>query len=289
MAAHVAIVTDSTCNLNPELIAENHIHVVPLYVVWGEESFRDGIDLTGQELFKRLRESPEIPKTSQVSPQDFVEAFTRACEQEGADEVICAVLSGDLSGTYASAIQAREQVDFPVHVIDTRQISWALGFPVLAGARAREQGRDTAEIVQIIQDTAMRSHLLFVVESLDYLHRGGRIGNASRLLGTALNIKPILEVREGIVDSAEKVRTRKRAIEHLLKMAGQLAAGRPIHRFAVIHGDVPQEAEALFDRGVETFQPQEAYLSLATAVLGVHVGPGTLGVIVEWAENHSGE
>jgi DegV family protein with EDD domain len=282
----IALVTDSTCNLPPALAAERHIYVAPLYVIWGEKSYKDGIDITEEELFDRLAKigtKGTLPKTSQVAPQDFVTLFEQARAAENADEVVCAVLSSELSGTYASAVQAREIVDFPVHIVDTLQASWALGFPVLAGAEARDAGATPAEIVATIQQAAQHTKLLFMVESLDYLHAGGRIGGAARLVGTALNIKPILEVtNEGVINAADKVRTRKRAVGHLLKLAEQQAGGAAIRRLAVIHSGAPEDAEALLAQACEKLAPQDHYLSFITAVLGVHVGPGALGIIVNW-------
>jgi DegV family protein with EDD domain len=278
-----ALVTDSTCNLYPELAAENHIHVVPLYIIWDDRSYRDGIDLKEPELFRRLARTNHLPKTSQASPQDFVEAFQQAREADQADEVVCAVISSDLSGTYASAVQARETVGFPVHVIDTRQVSWSLGYTVLSAAAARDAGAGPGEIVEAVQRTAAHSCVLFTIESLDYLYYGGRIGNASRLLGSALNIKPVLEIKDGVVFPVDKVRTRGRAVATLLKAAAKHAAGYPICRLAVIHGDVEEEAKELLDEAAARFHPRETYLSYATAVLGVHVGPGTLGIVVEWS------
>jgi DegV family protein with EDD domain len=283
----IALVTDSTCNLPPSLAAERHIYVAPLYVIWGEESYKDGVDITEDELFDRLVKvgtKGELPKTSQVAPQDFVTLFEKARTQEGADEIVCAVLSSELSGTYASAIQAQDMVDFPVHIVDTLQASWALGFPVLAGAEARDAGATPAEIVAAIHQATRHTKLLFMVESLDYLHAGGRIGGAARLLGTALNIKPILEVTpEGVINAADKVRTRKRAVAHLLRLAEQQAGGAPIQRLAVIHSGAAEDAEMLLTQAREELKPQEHYLSFITAVLGVHVGPGALGIIVNWA------
>ena len=125
MSSPVALVTDSTCNIPPDLASEHRIYVAPLYVLWGDDSYRDGIDITEVELFRRLAVARDLPKTSQVSPQDFVDLFRRAREEEQAEEVVCGVLSSGISGTYASAIQARDTVEFPVHVVDTRQVSWA--------------------------------------------------------------------------------------------------------------------------------------------------------------------
>lgn len=283
MSSPVALVTDSTCNIPPDLAAERHIYVAPLYVLWGEESYRDGIDITEPELFRRLAVARDLPKTSQVSPQDFANLYRRAREAENAEEVVCGVVSSGISGTYASAMQACEMVDFPVHVVDTRQTSWALGFTVLAAARARDAGQSAEVVAETLRETAARTHLLFIVESLDYLHKGGRIGGASRLLGTALNIKPVLELRDGVVQPVDKVRTRKRAIEYILTHIGQIAGERPIVRLGIIHGDVIDEALALRDAAVARYNPGEVYVSYATAVLGVHVGPGALGINAEWS------
>lgn len=283
MSSPVALVTDSTCNIPPDLAAERHIYVAPLYVLWGEESYRDGIDITEPELFRRLAVARDLPKTSQVSPQDFADLYRRAREAENAEEVVCGVVSSGISGTYASAMQACEMVDFPVHVVDTRQTSWALGFTVLAAARARDAGQSAEAVAETLRETAARTHLLFIVESLDYLHKGGRIGGASRLLGTALNIKPVLELRDGVVQPVDKVRTRKRAIEYILTHIGQIAGERPIVRLGIIHGDVIDEALALRDAAVARYNPGEVYVSYATAVLGVHVGPGALGINAEWS------
>lgn len=282
--ARTALVTDSTCNLSPELAAEQHIYVTSLYVIWNEETFRDGIDMSERVFFNRLATSGDIPKTSQASPQDFVMLFEKAREAEHADEVVCAVLSSDLSGTYASAVQAKEQVDFPVHVVDTRQITWALGHIMLSAAVARDAGASPVEIVETIRRSAERQYVVFTINSLEYIRRGGRIGNARLLLGSALHIKPVLDVRDGIVNSVENVRTRKRAVEFLVKAAAERAGGCPVVRASIIHGDALEEAEALRKQAIEKFNPQETHLSYACTTIGVHTGPGVLGLVVEWAD-----
>lgn len=287
MTAKIALVTDSTSNLPNELAAERHIYKAPLYVLWGEDSLKDGVDITEIELMQRLAAldpKGELPKTSQVSPQDFIDLFEQAREAENADEIVCGVISGALSGTYASAMQAKAAVDFPVHVVDTLQTSWALGFPMLSAADARDNGASVEEIVQVIEHESRQSRLLFTVDTLEYLHRGGRIGGASRLLGTALNIKPILDVREGLIDSVDKVRTRKRAIEHLIKVAGSHVNGHKIARLAIIHGNVEADANGMLTQAVEHFPTEETYVTNITAVLGVHVGPGAIGIIVQWSD-----
>lgn len=282
MAKRIALVTDSTCNIPADMAAERRIYTAPLYILWDDESFRDGIDISAEAFYKRLAASKTLPKTSQVSVQDFVDLFEKAREAEQADEVICTVISSELSGTYASAVQAAVQVDFPVRLIDTLQTSWALGFPVLAGADARDAGADPASIEQVIRSAMVRQRLIFTIDSLEYLHKGGRIGNARLLLGSALHIKPILELDSGIVSSAENVRTRKRAVEQMLTVAVLRAGGCTIRRVAAIHGDAEGEVQRLLEQAKARFQPEESHKSYITPVLGVHVGPGALGIVVEW-------
>lgn len=282
MSLRTALVTDSTCNLPEDLAAQHRIYVAPLYVLWGEDTYRDGIDITEPEFYRRLRQGGEIPSTSQVSAQDFVDLFNRAREQENAEAVVCAVLSNELSGTYASALQAQAAVEFPVFVVDTKQVSWSLGLAMLAAADARDSGASPIEIAEHVKSAAKRTKLIFTIESLEYLHRGGRIGQARLLLGSALNIKPVLELRDGIVHSTESVRTRKRALERIVKLAKQYSGGRAVRRLAVLHADVGSEAEALLEAATAALEPDDAYSSYATTVIGVHAGPGAIGLAIEY-------
>lgn len=283
MAARTAIVTDSTCNLPPDLARERGIHVVPLYVVWGDESLRDGIDIHEQEFYARLRASKDIPKTSQATPQDFVLAFEQARAAANADEVVCAVVSSALSGTYASAILAQDMVDFPVQVIDTRQVSWALGHVTLAAADARDNGASAGEIAAAARDAAARQQLVFTIDSLEHLKRGGRISSGKLFVGSALNIKPVLVVREGVIEAVENVRTRKRALQQLPKVAADVLDGRQVKRLSVLHADAEAEGRAVLEQAQQQFQPEEIMFAYATTVLGVHAGPGAVGLVVEWS------
>ncbi len=283
MAARTAIVTDSTCNLPPDLARERGIHVVPLYVVWGDESLRDGIDIHEQEFYARLRASKDIPKTSQATPQDFVLAFEQARAAANADEVVCTVVSSALSGTYASAILAQDMVDFPVQVIDTRQVSWALGHVTLAAADARDNGASAGEIAAAARDAAARQQLVFTIDSLEHLKRGGRISSGKLFVGSALNIKPVLVVREGVIEAVENVRTRKRALQQLPKVAADVLDGRQVKRLSVLHADAEAEGRAVLEQAQQQFQPEEIMFAYATTVLGVHAGPGAVGLVVEWS------
>ncbi len=279
---HIALVTDSTSNIPPDIAAKRRIHVAPLYILWGDESYKDGIDLTDIVLFQRMQETTLLPKTSQVSVPDFVAVFEAAQHNEGAEAIVCPVISEELSGTYASAIQAAEQVDIPVHVIDTRQTSWGLGFAVLAAADARDNGASVEEIVHTIKQAAANSQVIFTVDTLDYLHRGGRIGKASWLVGSALSIKPLLVLQDGVIHAVDKVRTHKRAVEHLLKVADHHIKGRQVKRLCIIHSGPEDEARGLLTDAKARFSPGETYLTYVAAVIGVHIGPGALGIIVEW-------
>ena len=174
-------------------------------------------------------------------------------------------------------------VDFPVRIIDTRQVTWALGFAVLAGAAVRDAGGSADEIEEAIRAAAACQSIIFTVESLEYLHRGGRIGNARLLLGSALSIKPILELHEGVVTSVDNVRTRKRALETLVKTAADRAAGRKVERLAVIHGAAEQEAQEVLEAAAGKFNPQETRFSYGCMAIGVHTGPGVVGLVVDWS------
>lgn len=282
MAARTAIITDSTCNLPPELAQERRIHVAPLYVVWGDESLRDGIDMQEPEFYARLRASSDIPKTSQVTPRDFATLFEQVRAEEDADEIVCAVISSELSGTYASAILAQGIVDFPVHVVDTRQVSWALGHAALSAAEARDQGASPAEIAAATRDAAARQQLVFTIDSLEHLRRGGRIGSGKLLFGSALNIKPVLILRDGVIEAVENVRTRKRALQQIVKTADKMLNGRSVRRLSALHADAEEDGRAVFAVAREKFNPAETYSAYATTVLGVHAGPGAVGLVVEW-------
>lgn len=281
MSVRTAIVTDSTSDLPPDLAEERRIHVVPLYVIWGEETMRDGVDLNPPSFYRMLEASADIPKTSQASPQDFVEAFETAREAEGADEIVCAVLSQQLSGTYTSAMQARELVDFPVHVIDTQQITWGLGHAVLTGTEWRDRGANAIEIADAIREAAARQRVYFTVENLEYLRRGGRIGNVRLLLGTALSIKPLLQIKDGAIAPVDNVRSRRRVLERMLTEAEAFIADYPTGQVCVVHGNAEQEAQRLLEEVNHRFKPAVARLSYACMAIGVHTGPGVLGIVVE--------
>jgi len=275
-AHDIAIVTDSTCDIPPDLVQKHDLTIVPLYILWGDRQLIDGVDIDQETFFARLPDDPDHPSTSQPTPGDFV----RVLEKLAAREILVIALSDALSGTYESACQAREQLDVPVHVFDSRSLSMGLGFQVLAAARAREDGADVQGMIAAAERVRDRLSILLTVDTLEYLHRGGRIGAAAKLLGSMVQLKPMLGVNHecGILEPVEKTRTRKRALARILEGTFErVDPDRPI-RVAVLHGAAPEEARMLLDQVQQRCTPVETVLAPITPVLGVHGGPGTIGL-----------
>jgi DegV family protein with EDD domain len=272
----IAIVTDSTSDLPPGLAEQYAITVVPLYVLWGDEQLRDGVDISNSEFYARLPTDPDHPTTSQPTPADFV----RAIEGLDAEEVLIFTLARKLSATYESASMAGEMVGVPVHVVNSNSVSMGLGWQVIAAARAREQGADVAAMIAEAERVRQGLSVLFVVDTLDYLHKGGRIGGAARLLGSALQLKPLLEVNAevGAVDSVERIRTRQRSLKRLVEATFErIDPARPL-RMSILSGGAPEETQALFDEMQQTYKPVEITIARVSPVIGTHAGPGLVGL-----------
>ena len=278
--SRIAIVTDSSVNVPAGVREECGMHVVPLNTIFNGEVFRDGIDITPTRFYELLRAASELPTTSQPSTGDFVEVYSRLSQE--ADAIVSIHLSELLSGTIKSALSARELVnDIPIEIIDSRSVSLGLGFVVTAAARAIQEGRSLPEVVEAIQQLIPKTNIIFVVDTLKYLHMGGRIGGASAMLGSALKIKPLLHIHEGEVSPLERVRSKSRATERMLEiMAERLQAedGDGVLRAAVVHADREDEALELLEQVLSRFQAAESYLTDLTPAVGTHVGPGTLGL-----------
>jgi DegV family protein with EDD domain len=280
IVTRTAIVTDSGVNIPTSVQEEYGIHIVPLKVIFDGQTFRDGADITPAQFYEKLRAAPELPTTSQPSSGDFVEVYSRLSEE--VDAIVSIHLSEDLSGTVKSALAAQQLVNHvPIEVIDSRSASLGLGFVVMAAARAAQDGKSLPEVVAAARELIPRINVMFVVDTLKYLHMGGRIGGASAMLGTALKIKPLLHLYEGEVNPLERVRSKCRATERMLAiMAERLAAeqdGGVLHA-AVVHADRPDEAKELKEQVQSRFEPHELYLAELTPAIGTHVGPGTIGL-----------
>ena len=277
--SRIAIVTDSSVNVPSGIQRECGMHVVPLKVIFNGQTFQDGIDLAPARFYELLRAASELPTTSQPSTGDFVEVYSRLSEE--ADAIVSIHLSELLSGTIKSALAARELVNHvPIEVVDSRSVSLGLGFMVMAAARAAQQGKGLPEVTAATQRLIPKMNIIFVVDTLKYLHMGGRIGGASAMLGSALKIKPLLHIRDGEVSPLERVRSKCRAIDRMLEIMAQRLEedSDGVLRAAVVHADRADEALELQEKVLSRFQPAESYLTDLTPAVGVHVGPGTLGL-----------
>ncbi len=269
----VAIVTESSSNLPPEVVEEYGIHVLPLKVIWEEKVFRDGVDLTPQEFYSRLRMDHYMPTTAAFSPSEFLETFRSLAQEHEA--IVAILLSQDLTGSVEAAqIASQMAPTLPVHIVDSRTAAMAQGFIVLEAARAAAAGATAEQVVARAQEMIPRVQFLATLETLEYLRRGGRIGTAAAFLGSMLQMKPIVGIppAHGTVVGVARPRTWKRAVEQMLDLMGEAVGERPVH-VAVSHGDQEEEAHALAEELRRRFDVRELYITYFTAVMGAHAGP----------------
>jgi len=273
----IAIVTDSTAYLPKAFIESNNIKVIPLKIHWDDDDFEDGVNITPTQFYERLEKSSTIPTTSQPTAEEFLRIFEELAPN--CDGIVVPLISSGISGTVASAQAAVSMFSqVPVEVIDSSSTAAGLALVVIAIAQNVSEGKSLNEVKLHAEEILQRMSLFFVVDTLKYLHKGGRIGGASRYLGTMLSIKPILYIK-GTIDALEKVRTKKKAIERLIDLAVDKAAGKPA-RVGVMHANALEEAKNL--RGYLQLQIncKEIEIYDISPVIGTHVGPGTLGVAV---------
>lgn len=275
----VAIVTDSTAYLPPDLIQRYGITVTPQILIWGDETFRDGVDIQPQEFYQRLKTAKVMPTTSQVSVVTMQNTFQHLVDN--GHEVLGIFISSKLSGTIQSALQAKELMSAAgekVTIVDSLTTAMAMGFIVLTAARAAQDGASLRECQQIAEKAREHVGVYFVVDTLEFLHRGGRIGGAQRFLGTALNMKPVLSLRDGRVEAVERIRTKGKAIERVLELVAEDIKGRSPVRLATLHANAAEEAKQLLERASAMFQAAESIFSEVSPVIGTHAGPGTVGL-----------
>jgi DegV family protein with EDD domain len=273
----VAIVTDSTAYLPTELVNQYHLTIAPQILIWGGETFRDGVDIQPAEFYTRLKKASVMPTTSQVTIASFEEIFQRLLG-EGYD-VLALLISKLISGTIDSALQAREM--FPgarIEIWDTRSTAMAMGFQVLSVARLAEQGASLAECKALAEKASEHTGVVFAVDTLEFLHRGGRIGGGTRFLGSALNIKPILELTGGRVEAVERVRTRKKSLLRLVEIVEERIRDRKPIRLATLHANAPEEAREVLEIANQRIGAIESVFSEVSPVVGTHAGPGVVGL-----------
>ena len=275
----VAFVTDSTAYIPADLVQQYGITVAPQVLIWGEATFQDGVDIQPDEFYARLKTAKTMPTTSQVAVVTMQGIFQRLIDQ-GFD-VLGVFISAKLSGTMQSAIQGREAMGSAagkVTLVDSNTTAMAMGFMILAAARAAKSGAGMAECVALVE--AARDHVgvYFAVDTLEFLHRGGRIGGAQRFIGSALNMKPILALRDGRVEALDRVRTKSKALDRLLELVSSDVRGQPNVHLATLHANAEQEARLLLERASRELNAVESVLSSVSPVVGTHAGPGTVGL-----------
>ena len=275
MARKVAIVTDSTADLPPELVEELGVTIVPLQVIFGDEAYREGVEITTEEFYERLVKSRQLPTTSAPSVGDFQEVYERLLEE--VDSIVSIHIGAKLSGTIQAAQTARQSLAKPerIEIVDSQAVSVAIGFATMEAVEAARAGAKLAEVKAAAESAVQRAHVRFMLDTLEYVRRGGRIGRARAYMGTLLRVKPILSFREGEVYPEERVRTRARGLERMIQWA---VRHQKVKRAVVAHSTTLDEAESIRERLAMAFPSVKVYLIRFGPVLGTHGGPGTIGV-----------
>lgn len=277
--AKTAVVTDSTAYIPDALCKELNITVVPLAVIWANETFLDGVTMKPDDFYTRLKDSKVMPTTSQATPAGMHTAFDGLLEQ-GYD-VMGVFISDKLSGTLDSARQARQEFRSAkdrIAIFDSQTVAMALGFQALACARAAAQGASLKDCQRLAEQVRGNTGVFFAVETLEFLHRGGRIGGAQRLLGSALNMKPIITIKDGKVDAAGQVRTSTKAHAKVMELVAQHCEGKSQVRLATLQANAEGAAKALLDKASQQLHAVESILSSVSPAIGTHTGPGTVGL-----------
>ncbi len=272
----VKVVTDSTSDIPADMAEGLGITVVPLNVNFGTETFKDNVTLSADEFYTRLTGGGTLPTTSQPSPGDFVEVYDRLGAE--ADGIVSVHLSARESGTYNSAVQARAETraECPIEIVDSEQFSMGLGMIAMTAARAANEGAGVEEVAAAAIEAKTRSECVCMFETLDYLVKGGRVGRAQGLVGSLLNIKPMIIIRGGRVDKLAKVRTFAKSVARLKETARDFA---PLESLAVLYSTTPEAAQALAGDLSDLLPPgAEPYIARFGPVIGTYTGPGALGI-----------
>lgn len=274
----VAVITDSTSSLSPAMGKQYGLSVIPEYVIFGEQTYYDGVNLDAETFYRLLKNSKKLPTTSQPSVQDFVKAYTTLAEE--AETIVSIHLSQKMSATLDSARGACQQLPgVAIQVIDSQSVSMGLGMIAIAAARAAAAGKEADEVVSLVETLIPKVNVIFAVDTLEYLYKGGRIGGATAFMGSVLSIKPVLYIKDGRIEPLEKARTKKNAIARVLDlMAERIGTAEGVHA-AIMYCSIPEEAQALGEQVKARFHPAELLVTEAGPIIGTHSGPGTLGIV----------
>jgi DegV family protein with EDD domain len=277
----VKIVTDTLSDITADLAAKLGVTVIPLYVRFGETLYRDRIDITSEDFYRRLVNEPKLPSTTQPSPNDFAEVYNKLAEET--DEILVISISSKMSGTYQSATQAKEMVQgkVKIEIIDTLQVAMAEGLVVVSAVNAVKAGANLAAAAEAARSALSRIHLVAYFDTLKYLAKGGRIGKASGLVGSLLSVKPILTTREGEMAPLTRVRSLSAGLDYLYNV---VAGTSKVEAVAVEHATTTVEADKLVERLNNIFPKENIYRSVISPVIGTYSGPGAIALTVLEAE-----
>ena len=276
----VKIVTDSGADLPEELAKELGITVVPIYVRFGDKVYRAGVDISEDEFYERLTHDPVHPNTTQPSPQDFADVYQKLSSD--ADGIVSIHITGKLSGTCNSALMAKDMLETgcPIEVVDSETLTMGVGLIVIAAATAAKAGGSLEKVVGAAKQAIPETNLLFLLDTLEYLKKGGRIGKAKALLGSILSVKPVLTIKDGELVPAGQVRTRAKGMDKLFEFVKNVG---DIQDLAVVYNTTPDEAQALAERIGSVFDREKIRMAKLGAGLGVHGGPGAMAVAIREA------
>jgi len=274
----ISIITDSTAYIPKDYLDRYGIYVVPTILNWGSKMYRDGVDIAPTEFFERMKTDPVHPTTSVPSIGEFREVYAKAAQN--AEAVVGVHLSAKLSGTFSAAEQAVAMIpDKTIKVVDSNSTAMALGFVVLAAARAAAAGKPLDQVVQAAHGAIPHTGVVLTVETLEYLRRGGRIGGAQAFIGGLLDAKPILELRDGRIEPLERVRTKKKAMQRLVEIVVERIKGQTPLRLATLHAAAPEDAAFILESAkTQLGSVEEAILSEVSPTIATHTGPGTVGL-----------
>jgi len=271
----IKIVTDSAADLPAILTEEMDITVVPVYLRFGEEIYRDRVDISEEEFYQRLLYDPVHPNTTQPSPQDFTSVYDKISQES--DGIISIHITSKLSGTYNSAVKGKEMVinQCPIEVVDSQTVSIATGLIVIQASKMAQSGMSRQEILDEVDKIIPNTHMLILFDTLKYLVKGGRVGKAKALLGSVLSVRPLLTVRDGELVPSGQVRTRSKGIDRLLDF---VKTATEIQDLAILHSTTADEAQALAERTSPIFPREQTIMARLGPGLGVHGGPGILAI-----------
>ena len=281
----ITIVTDSSAYIPDNALTGLNVAVIPLWLIWDGKSMLDGIDIEPTAFYERLRSAKNLPTSSQPTVREFMDFYQKIALDS--DIIINVLVSSKLSGTIENAQAAIQKLpDLEIYLVDALTSSMGLGHVVLAAAHAAAAGKSAPEIIQIAEEMRDKVNFIFVVDTLEYLHRGGRIGGAKRYLGSALRVKPLLEFRDGQIEPMEQVRTKRKAIARMLDIAQERLGGRQMAEASIVDIDSQEEGDMVAQMVRERFSPTQLFRSGVSPVVGTHVGPGAIGFAFYALENN---